>query len=286
MALIWPNQIVEAVARRRSVIVIGSGISANACTEDGRRPPVWSAFLQDSYRALGRRVPHIQNALKRFDYLEACDYLKTEHGAAWPTILRAAFAEPRYRPSEIHETIFNLDSRIVASLNFDRIYEGYARSASDNTVVVKNYYDQDIRQVLAGSGRYIVKPHGDIDTVPQLIFTHSDYAEARVKHSRFYEMLSALLHTHTFILLGCGLSDPDIQVIFEDYRYKMDEAAHFMTYAPKLAQNEIDLVARNRGITLVSYSSKNDHAELKQSLKDLVKLVNDKRQTLAREMNW
>ena len=286
MAVVWPEQIIDSLARRRAVIVIGSGVSANARTEAGVAPPIWSSFLKEAYTRLGRRVSHIQRALTRYDYLAACDYLKTEHGAGWAPLLRASFAAPRYLPAEIHETIFNLDSRIVASLNFDKIYETYAIAASDGTVVVKNYYDQDIRQVLAGSGRYIIKPHGDIDTVPQLIFTHSEYTAARVNHANFYEMMGALLHTHTFIMIGCGLSDPDIQIMFEDYLHKFQESAHFMTYSPKMSEAEISLVERTRGIHLLPYSSKNDHDELKMSLKHLVELVGERRQTLATDFNW
>lgn len=286
MAIDWPPQVVDAISRRRSVIVIGSGVSANACTDAGVRPPVWSAFLNTAYTKLGRRVPYIKDALTRYEYLAACDYLKSEYGADWPQLLRSSFAEPRYKSAEIHETIFNLDSRIVASLNFDKIYESYATTASDGTVVVKNYYDQDIRQVVAGGGRYIIKPHGDINTIPQVIFTHTDYAAARIKSAHFYEMMSALLHTHTFIMLGCGLSDPDIQVLFEDYRSKFDETAHYMTYASKLDAREHDLIQRTRGINVIPYSARNNHAELGESLKELVVKVNNKREALALDFNW
>ncbi len=48
-------------------------------------------------------------------------------------------------------------------------------------------------------------------------FTLDDYAEARTKYAAFYEVMTALLHTHTFVCFGCGLSDPDMKLIFEDY---------------------------------------------------------------------
>ena len=98
--------------------------------------------------------------------------------------------------------------------------------------------------------------------------------------------MQALLHTHTFVLLGCGLSDPDIQVMFEDYKLKFEESAHYMTYSGKLDAKEIELIQRNRGINIIKYSAKGEHAELKQSLKQLVEAVNTKRQELAHTANW
>jgi len=282
----WPQNVVDAIARRRAVIVIGSGISANSQTDDGARPPTWGSFLEATYRSLGRRVSHVSQALRRYDYLAACDFLRTELGAGWADHLRNTFFVPRYRHSRIHEAIFNLDSRIVASLNFDRIYDSYATTSSDGTVVVKNYYDDDIRQVLAGNGRYILKPHGSIDTVPRLIFTLSDYARARNEHAKFYEMFNALLHTHTFVLLGCGLSDPDVQILFEDYKLKYDECPHYMTYPRSVTAAEMGLIQRTRGISILPYSSASSHIELLRSLEGLVILVNETREEIARSQDW
>ncbi len=225
----WPQDLVESIARRRSVILIGSGVSANARTEEGETPPTWGKFLQDAYGELGKKHSHIKQALNRYNYLEACAYLKNELGTNWTTILKDKFQKPAYKASKIHEAIFNLDSRIVASLNFDRIYENYATSLSDGTVIVKNYYDSDLRQTLSGSDRYIIKPHGSIDTVSKMIFTLEDYARVRIEHSSFYEIITSLLHTHTFLCIGCGLSDPDIKLIFEDYKYRYGESPHFIT---------------------------------------------------------
>jgi hypothetical protein len=121
------------------VVLIGSGVSANAKTDAGARPPTWGKFLQHSYKRLRRRRPYIESALARHSYLEACDYLKGEYNERWPEVIRESFVTPKFRASGIHKAIFDLDCRIVASLNFDKIYENYAIAASENTIVVKNY---------------------------------------------------------------------------------------------------------------------------------------------------
>ncbi len=286
MSLSWPPELIQAIARRRAVVLIGSGVSANAITNAGAHPPTWGEFLTTSYKALGRRVPHIASALKRYSYLEACDYLKGEYDARWPDTIREAFVTPQYRPSEIHKAIFNLDCRIVVSLNFDKIYETYAIQVSENTVVVKNYYDEDVRQTVAGMDRYIIKPHGTIDTMSRMIFTLDDYASARIRHASFYEMMTALLHTHAFLCIGCGLSDPDIKLIFEDYRYKFGESPHYITLPSPVSTAEASLIQKTRGLNVLKYSQKDNHKELTESLLELGKAVSLRRDEIATVQSW
>lgn len=282
----WPPEVVTAIARRRSVILIGSGISANAQTDDGVRPPTWGVFLNDAYKKIGRRIPHIVDALKRYAYLEACDYLKTELGEQWPSMLREKFSNPVFRSADIHKHILDLDSRIVASLNFDKIYDNYAISATEGTVVIKNYYEDDIRQAICGEDRYVIKPHGSVDSISKVIFTLNEYGAARTKHSTFYEVFNSLLHTHTFICLGCGLSDPDMQLIFEDYRYRHNESPHFIALPTPIPVERKALIKRTRGMSVLTYSPKDNHKELTDSVCQLAELVSGRRDELADNQNW
>lgn len=40
----WPEALVEAIARRRCVLFLGSGISANSKNSSGKRPATWENF--------------------------------------------------------------------------------------------------------------------------------------------------------------------------------------------------------------------------------------------------
>jgi hypothetical protein len=286
MSINWPRGVIQAIARRRAVILIGSGVSANSVSESGTRMPTWGEFLNDANKNLPRRCPYISKALKQYNYLEACDFLKSEYNDRWNDLIMDTFGRTNFRRAPIHESIFNLDCRIVISLNFDRIYENYAISTSEETLIVKNYYDNDIRQAVAGNDRYIIKPHGSIDTISQMIFTIDDYAKARVRYSTFYEIMTALLHTHTFLCVGCGLSDPDMKLIFEDYQYKFNETPHYITLPGPLSQPEIALIQKTRGLNALVYSSKDHHRELNVSLSELGQAVCDKRAEIAQLQNW
>jgi len=286
MTIAWPQAIVDAIARRRSVLLIGSGVSANSEGQDGAHPDTWGNFLREAYKNLKRKIVYIDNALKQYDYLAACDFLKSEYGPEWPNVIRKSFVSPRFKACVIHKSIFELDSRIVVSLNFDDIYEKYAIRQSDNTVIVKNYYDDDIRQAVAGADRYVLKPHGSVDSISKMIFTLEDYAKARVENASFYEILTALLHTHTFLCVGCGLSDPDMKIIFEDYRYKFNEFPHYMTLPAPVSPAECLLIQKTRGLNVLKYSKYRGHKELSESLRELAVLVSERRNEMASSQDW
>ena len=286
MSVVWPQNLIDAVARRRAVILIGSGVSANAQSAGGLRPPTWWEFLNLAYKKLGRRLKYIESALKEYNYLAVCDYLRNEHGSAWNDLIREVFVNPQYKAGEIHKTIFDLDCRIVVSLNFDKIYEMYALQTSDGTVVIKNYYDDDIRQAVAGADRYIIKPHGTVDSVSKMIFTLDDYAMSRTRHASFYELMTSLIHTHTFLCIGCGLSDPDMKLIFEDYRYKFNKSPHFITLPLPIADAECRLIQKTRGLNTIKYNRKDNHRELTTALGELVKLAGQKRNEIASLQSW
>ena len=282
----WPPSLVESLARRRCVVVIGSGVSANSQTVAGQRPRTWGAFLTSLYASLGKRVNHIAAALAQYRYLEASSYLKVELGAEWSGKLKAEFGTPIYKSAMIHEHIFNLDSRIVASMNFDKIFDTYAITASEGTVSVKSYDNAELRSAASGIGRYVIKLHGSIDTIPTLIFTLEDYSKARVQYAGFYEVLTALLHTHVFLFIGCGLSDPDLQIVFEDHFHKFGDAPHFMTLPSPVSGQQIALIRDTRGINILKYSPKDFHSDLTASLGELVKLVSLKRDDIAASRDW
>ena len=268
------------------MILIGSGVSANAATDTGLRPPTWGKFLHEAYARLGRNVRHIKLSLKKYDYLEACDFLRGEFGASWHDVIRDSFVTPNYRPASIHKAIFDLDSRIVMSLNFDRIYEGYAHGASEGTIIVKNYHDVDVRQTIAGPDRYIIKPHGTVDSISKMIFTLDDYGKARIEYAGFYDMITALLHTHTFLCIGCGLSDPDMQLLFENYRYRYSESPHYIVLPLPISKEECSLIQKTRGLNVLTYPSKDNHKELTESLRRLGDDANLEREQIAATRNW
>ena len=71
----WDDALIEAIGRRRSVIVIGSGISRNSKNIHGKRPETWENFLKSAAKSIGNPVS-VTALINQRDYLTACDVIK------------------------------------------------------------------------------------------------------------------------------------------------------------------------------------------------------------------
>lgn len=199
----WPNELIDDIAKRKSVLYLGSGISAASKNDDGKSPATWSKFLEGILDARQEKLETclstIEQLLKKENYLMACEIIVKHLGERdFGELAADEFRRPGYHPNELHKIIFSLDSRLVITPNIDKIYDQYATTQSNGTVIIKTYRD-DIARYLRAPDYLIIKAHGTIDDTDHIVFTHGQYSRARSDHAAFYRMLEALLLTHTFI---------------------------------------------------------------------------------------
>jgi SIR2-like domain len=287
----WPDEVVTDIARRKAVLVLGAGISMNAKTAEGMRPKSWVQLLQDGAKKIGSKPRKIvRRLLKERDFLTACEILKAELGKEnYETFLTEEFLDPKFAPAAVHDAIFKLDSRIVATPNIDKIYEGRANHLGKGSVKIKYYYDDDIADAIRRTNRLILKVHGTIDTPAKMIFTRREYAVARAHHAEFYAILDALVITHTFIFLGCSVNDPDVRLLLENYafRYK-NSRRHYITLASdSLTPEELRALEDSTNLKVLPYKVRNkSHKDLIDSIQDLQTSVETRRTELASTQQW
>ena len=288
----WPEEVVESIARRRAILFLGSGISANAESANGEKhPPTWERFIRTTAKDIEDEgiSSFINNLLVEKDYLTACEVLFNNLGKdRFERSVREAFLVPQYKPHRIHEDIFKLDCRIVITPNVDKIYEVYAQSETSGAVLVKKYYDSDLISKIKTDERIILKMHGTLDESSKMIFTRSQYTNARYEYAMFYRILEALSLNYVFVFLGCGVSDPDIQLVLENYSFVFPGSPphYFITSEEEIHDEYKRIIGENRNLNIITYSSKNNHKELLDSLHELVDFVEDKRAEIAETMNW
>lgn len=199
------------------------------------------------------------------------------------------FRRPGYKPSDIHAAVYRLDSRLVLTPNIDKIYEQYAMNESHSTIVAKSYYEEDIAKYLRTNDFLIIRIHGYVDDVAKLIFTHKQYSEARCKYASFYRMLDALMLTHTFIFLGCGINDPDIQLILENMNFLYPGCLpHYFVTAKDTYSSEIEKsLLHNRNLELLTYDNLDGkHQQLLEELEKLILKVEEKREEISGKGVW
>ncbi|MBN6150800.1 SIR2 family protein [Xanthomonas sp. AmX2] len=234
--------------------------------------------------------PDLVKLIDERDYPTACELIKRRLGSgSFVQKVQREFQQAAFRAADIHRHIYDLDSSIVASPNFDNIYETHASSVSAGSVIVKDHTSSDIASYLHGGDvRLILKTHGSANNPDEVIFTRFDYAEARTKYTLFYAILKALALTHTFLFIGCGIDDPDIRMLFEDIRFAHGRLPdHYMTVAEGSVADEIlTVTSEMMHVSFLKYSQDNNHAALTSGLAALVKNVEDVRAQLRTTEKW
>lgn len=284
----WPQGLVEDIARRKCVLVLGAGVSKNSTNSAGLRPKDWKEFLEHSAIKLTSKS-EINKQIKSGDYLTACELIKKELGRDdFNTLVKSEFLTPKFMPAEIHKHIYNLDSRLIITPNFDKIYDTYANTTSQGSVIIKKFNEEDIVDCIRRPEPLIIKIHGSVDSTDNLIFTRKDYSEARIKNGNFYKVIEALSLTHTFIFIGCGTNDPDIRLILEDYtfRYPLNKKHYIVMAKNALDKRVKEIIKETMSLNILEYDSKNHHEILTTSIESLVKDVDNKRQELALSQSW
>ena len=287
----WPNDLVSDIARRTCVLYIGAGVSANSSSAKGISPPTWEAFLRSCLTKINKAdCAYIEQLLSQKDLLSACEVIIDKIGTAeFNNVAQDAFRRPGFKPASIHETIYNLDARLVITPNVDKIYEQYAQATSCGTIVVKKQTEQDISNFIRSTDRVILKAHGSIDAPNEMIFSKYQYNEARYKYSGFYKLLDSLALTHTYVFIGCGLNDPDIRLTLENYNFGFPGCKpHYFVAADTAMNPDLEQsLLKNCNLKVIKYdNSDGKHEKLLPALNDLVALVEDERNKIAGSQNW
>lgn len=217
----WPKSLVTEIARRRCILFLGAGVAASATNPEGKRPQEWKEFLKAAVNLIHdpRKKTDINNLIDQNRLLLALQAVNDESDPGdYHALLNTNFNDAKFEPSELHKVIFNLDSRLVITTNFDKIYEKHCLTASTEGFKVIPYYSDSLGDEIRSDTRLIIKAHGSIDEIAHMVFTKAQYHAAKEKHASFYAILKALLLTNTCIFIGCGMDDPDVLLLLEEVR--------------------------------------------------------------------
>lgn len=219
--MIWPEALVGEVARRRCVLFLGAGVSASSVDANGDHPKVWNEFLMQAAALVpdAEKARRIRRLVEERRYLLALQAISFESDAGdYQQFLTREFNNPGFGPSDLHRIILEIDSRIVITTNFDKIYEKLCLANGNEGYKVLPYYSNSLGDEIRSDTRVIIKAHGSIDDVQKMVFTKAEYHAAKKNHPEFYAMLRAIFLTHTAVFIGCSLDDPDLLLTLEDVR--------------------------------------------------------------------
>lgn len=287
----WPDDLVWDIAARRSVLFLGAGVSRNAKNLLGVHPRGWVDFLKHLASLLAEvaQQTEILECIKDADLLTACELVRRYLSPpVFKTEMIKEFSGNAYGPAEIHDNISLIDSRLVMTTNFDKLYENRANQLQNNTVLVKNYYDKDVADVFRRRDRVVLKIHGTIDSSDNTIFSRSQYAIARRDFGHFYQLLRGLFVTHTFVFLGASMRDPDMQLLLEDHAYRFEGVRpHYIVMPEDSARaGTLRVLEETMNLKVLPYNPADDHRALAESVAALVPKVETARAEIAATGGW
>ncbi|MCW2114432.1 SIR2 family protein [Bradyrhizobium elkanii] len=280
--MIWPETLAREIVKERCIFFLGAGISASSVGPAGNSPPTWKEFLAaacDLVTDTDLRK-EIEKLIAERKYLVALQAIKDNSDRArYHDFLNRNFNAP-YQPSRLHEIIYDLDSRIVLTANFDKIYEGYClsyRPGGKPLHKVIDYTSEALADELRDNTRLLIRAHGSINDVRQMIFTRSEYHAAKRRYGSFYEILKALFITNTIVFLGCGMDDPDILLLLEDVHILgRHEKPHYALVRSGEANSvTIKDWLETYNVKVLEYGPK--YEDLVPALDQLLELVNNER---------
>lgn len=267
----WPNNIVEELAYRRCILFLGAGVSATSKNDRGESPETWKGFLNSVKTLIRNSVSEDERFIE--DMLNQNNYLLALQAIAdlcdpgeYSKFLKDRFLRGGYNPSEIHYIIKELDSKIVVTSNFDKLYESICKEPE---YVTCDYTEtRSIIASIKAPESIIIKAHGSIDDTEKIIFTAKQYYDAQQKYPEFYHLLSALFLTHTVLFIGYSLNDPDINLLLQ-YLHSTSNT-NCPHYLIDTTGNESHLKkhwGNTYNVSVIEYG--NTHDSLKDALEDL-----------------
>jgi hypothetical protein len=120
----------------------------------------------------------------------------------------AAVGDPD--PTTSHKFLAQLPIDESWTTNYDSLVE---RAIEDAFVFIHD--GQLATAEVEPERRRVNKMHGSIDPPSQIVLTRDDYDRYPDTHPRFWQLLQAQFLTKTFLFLGFGFTDPNLDVVFK-----------------------------------------------------------------------
>ena len=274
MAIVWPTSLVEELADRRCIMVLGAGVSASCVGIGGVTPPLWDRFLLSAIEKLITKKSTQRTAVKLFKNNRLLDcaevIIDASNPADFEKYLKETFVRPRFKAGAIHELILELDPKVVITTNYDRIYDDYCQEgkARDGYNICK-YYEDNALNTLRSPTRLILKAHGCVSDASKIVLSRSQYFKARQSNAQFYKILDSLFLLNTALFVGCSLADPDLQLILENVNLSAQSShPHYAVIGAGIPPAIRSSFKNTYNVELLEYEN-GKHSQVETALKEL-----------------
>lgn len=214
---------------------IGAGISINSHLPD------WSGLIKPFAEKIGI------DDLKGKDMPLMAQYVINEETGNRGPFLNAISCKLRknYSPNAYHEAIAKTNLKTIWTTNYDNLVE----KAFANTITDVKFNDEAISRDVPNTQVEIIKMHGCIfnSHSKDIVITQSDYEDFFINKPATAQRLRLDLLQKSFLFIGYGYGDPNIQNIITEARRLAGNSTrqHYLITKSKKDDKEFDLWCKN-----------------------------------------
>ena len=216
-----PPGLKEAIEADDLVLFIGAGLSWNLKNTDNEPLEGWDKMVKSITSHLNEKG-HITDKLKQScDALEPIETLKILENRRKSKrevgdFVQHYFTLKRENDFSFHKKLFSLSTKIITT-NYDRAFEEAVPELQSKKAYMTK--ESELNRLNKGSN-FLFKLHGCIDGIDSMVLFPSDYdklyeSEGREAEQTLYALRN-LIFNKTFLFIGTGLGDHQINGIFKE----------------------------------------------------------------------
>ncbi|MBL4934115.1 SIR2 family protein [Clostridium paridis] len=193
------------------IIFVGAGISKNSNLPD------WEQLIRVFVNKLNYPI-NGEEKLSSDEYLKIPQYYYNIFGnEEYKKVIKGEL-DAEGQPNDIHELIFKLNPKHIITTNYDRLLE-------DTIIEQRMLFDvisKDKDLLDSKKSNYIIKMHGDIKELDNIVLKENDYLNYSQNHILIETYIKSLLVSNTFLFIGYSLNDYNLKQIISwvDYLAK------------------------------------------------------------------
>lgn len=181
-----------SLQHNKLVIFVGAGVSKNSDI------PTWGQMV----RVFAEKIGYPVERLSTNEYIRIPQYFygmddSTGHKEYYQTLKEIIL--PEAEPNIINELIAQIHPKHIVTTNYDKLMD---QVAADYAIIRQ---DKDLFRVNAD--HYLIKMHGDVDNIEDIVFKETDYLQYSETHRLMETFLKSLLIDHVFLFVGYSLND-------------------------------------------------------------------------------
>lgn len=272
------EDIKKAIDKKSFGLYIGAGLSIGAGL------PSWAQLLNELIDIIERKNLFNSDKCQEMrllsnnpsKYLLLAEEIRELIQSDLERLIRDRFEDKNKQPTETHDILVKLKSKFIITTNYDTLIEkALVKNFVNFFPTVYTYKDaSSINYSLWNNDHFVLKAHGDAKTPKEIILTEKDYRNIIYNQSGYQSILHAIFSTNSILFVGASLNDPELLLLL-GYIHNIfhgGSPTHYALMAEEtVTKTEIERWRKDFNIQIICYNSKDNHAELKEYLENIVK---------------